>query len=305
VNLRQREAFRAVMISGGITDAGRLLNVSQPSVSRLIADLERNIGYRLFERRGGRIIPTPEAVSLYDEVERSFIGIAKIAETAREIRNFRPGRLWIAAMPSLCFDLIPGAIGQLVARYPSVRITVQTRSSQRIMNWMQSQRFDVGLAGAPFDHGGVDCLLRVSVPCVCALPISHRLATKKAIRVKDLAGEAIILGTQDLMLRPRLDALFRSEGVEPNVPIETSLSYVACHLAEQGLGIAIVEPFTAHRFSGDRLAVRPFAADVSFSFGMLAPQNRPVSALTRTFADILDRQLRNLVLLNGIRPSIS
>jgi DNA-binding transcriptional LysR family regulator len=141
--------------------------------------------------------------------------------------------------------------------------------------------------------------------CPRAVGISHRLATKKAIRVKDLAGEAIILGTQDLMLRPRLDALFRSEGVEPNVPIETSLSYVACHLAEQGLGIAIVEPFTAHRFSGDRLAVRPFAADVSFSFGMLAPQNRPVSALTRTFADILDRQLRNLVLLNGIRPSIS
>ena len=90
MNIRQVEAFRTVMMRGSMTVAAQEMRTSQPSISRLIAELEASIGLTLFERRAGRIRPTPEGLSFYREVERSFLGLENLAHAARDIRA--PGR---------------------------------------------------------------------------------------------------------------------------------------------------------------------------------------------------------------------
>src|SRR5690625_7672400 len=75
---RQVEAFRAVMQFGSITAAAQALGVTQPAVSRLIADLEYAISFLLFERRGARLLPTREAIELYGEVERMYYGLDRL-----------------------------------------------------------------------------------------------------------------------------------------------------------------------------------------------------------------------------------
>ena len=95
INLRQLEAFRAVMQTRSITRASELLFVSQPAVTRLIKDLEASVGFSLFQRLKKRLYPTPEAFSFLEEVELSFSGLDKINIAAREIRDRRypgPGR---------------------------------------------------------------------------------------------------------------------------------------------------------------------------------------------------------------------
>ncbi len=100
LNPRQIEAFRAVVLTGGVGMAAKLINVTQPAVSRMIRDLQQQLGLTLFERRGTGLVPTSEALSLYAEVERAFVGLERIAQMADELRTRRAGFLRIAALPA-------------------------------------------------------------------------------------------------------------------------------------------------------------------------------------------------------------
>ena len=91
LKIRQVEAFRALMQRHTVTRAAQALHISQPAVSRLLSDFESGVGFKLFERQQGRLLPTSEARVLYDEVERAFVGLDRIALAAQQIRAMRRG----------------------------------------------------------------------------------------------------------------------------------------------------------------------------------------------------------------------
>jgi DNA-binding transcriptional LysR family regulator len=88
MNYRQLEAFRATMRSGSVTAAAKALFISQPSVSRLLRELEHSLGIRLFFHQKGKFSPTREAELLFEEAERSFVGLKAIRKAADQINNF-------------------------------------------------------------------------------------------------------------------------------------------------------------------------------------------------------------------------
>src|SRR5438270_2131331 len=120
LNPRQVEAFRALMLTASTVRAAEVMHVTQPAVSRLVRELQDALELRLFERRGTRLVPTSEAVSLYAEVERSFVGMERIAQAARDLRARRAGRLRIAAMPALCNGFLPRFTGGFLAAHPQL-----------------------------------------------------------------------------------------------------------------------------------------------------------------------------------------
>ena len=107
LNPRQIEAFRTVIVTGGITAAAQALNVTQPAVTRLIQDLQYALGLPLFVKRGARLVPTNEALSLYREVERQFVGLERIENAARNLREGRAGSLRVAALPAFNVGFLP------------------------------------------------------------------------------------------------------------------------------------------------------------------------------------------------------
>ena len=111
MNLRQLEAFAAVMKSGSVTHAAQSMHLSQPAVSKLIADLEHAIGFKLFVRtRGSALTVTPEAEFFFHEVERSFMGIDALKRIASDIRNLSAGNLHIVSLPALAYSFMPRVI---------------------------------------------------------------------------------------------------------------------------------------------------------------------------------------------------
>src|SRR5690606_11063651 len=109
MELRQLEAFAAVMSTGSVTAAGRLLGRSQPAITRLIQELEAEIGYALFTRNGPRVTPTEQGFLLYDDVERALVNLQQIRNRAEEIArgDARPRRL--AATSALSPGVLPAA----------------------------------------------------------------------------------------------------------------------------------------------------------------------------------------------------
>src|SRR5260370_30393698 len=115
INARQVEACRAMMLTGSVTEAAKLMAVTQPAVSRLLRDFQALLKMELFERRGSGLVPTASATALYMEVERSFVGLERIAAAAEEIRGRRTGTLRIAAMPALSNGYLPRPTGGVLA----------------------------------------------------------------------------------------------------------------------------------------------------------------------------------------------
>jgi DNA-binding transcriptional LysR family regulator len=273
-------------------------------VSRLIADFEGDVGLDLFRRDRGRLRPTPAAERLFEAVEQSFTGLDRIIEAAKELRDHRDVELGVAGMPALSLEILPDAVARFVTRHPGARVTMQVRSSQRIVGWIASQRFDLGIAGPPYDVRGVTEALRCAVPCLCALPRGHRLASLDTIRARDLDGETLILFTADQQLRHVVDRILDREEVRRTSRVETSLSVVACRMAEQGLGIALVDPFTARFYANRDLLFRPFRPEVTFSFGIVVPSTREVSADRDALLALLRSSLETVSLPCGVQVRV-
>ena len=286
MRMRQVEAFRAVMVSGGVTAAATLLHVSQPSVSRLIADLEREVGFSLFERRNGRVIPTAQAEALYEAVQRSFAGLELLDQAARRIRAHPVGTIRVAALSALAGGVLPRAIARFAARYPDITVTVESLGQRGIEDRVFLGQADIGLAVEAPVRDGVRSARLVEAEYVCILPFGHRLAERPAIEAGDLAGEAFIGPMHEAdALWFGIDKVLEAHGVEVVRRLETQHAFPAYAFVDAGLGVTVAEPFSAPLFHRLGVAVRRFRPRLAVSFALLEPEIGPTPPVIAEFRD--------------------
>jgi DNA-binding transcriptional LysR family regulator len=287
LNLRHIEAFRAVMVAGSVVGAARLLNVTQPGVSRTISLLEMRLGYPLFERRGRRLVPTPEAEALHREIEPIYSGIERIGAVAQDIRFQRAGALRVATLPALAQGLVPRAIARFLAERAHVTVFVQSLPSRQIAELVATRQFDVGVVELPLSRPAIEIEpLEISRSMV-VLPAHHRLVARKTVSVKDLDGERMILLSQHSYVRYLIDDAFASAGMAAQVVAETPSSSMACALVAAGAGITLVSRWTAEPFAGPEIEVRPLKEALDWRYGLIFPAARQRMALAAAFAQEL------------------
>ncbi|WP_210395544.1 LysR substrate-binding domain-containing protein [Motiliproteus sediminis] len=299
ISFRQVEAFRAVMIAGTTTGAAEILYVSQPAVSRLLSDFEQSVGVQLFERQKKRLVPTPEAMILFEEVEKSFVGIEKLARTAEELKVFHRGTLRIVCMPALAQDFLPQVVSEFMARHDGVAVTLQVRSSQQVADWIANQHFDIGISAIKVSDPAIEVRELASSALLCALPPGHRLATKAVIVPADLEGEQFVsLGTEQ-SVRYQVDEVFEKAGVQRKLLFDTQVSHVACAYVLAGGGVSLVDPATAINYAARGLVVKPFEPMIPFNYNILYPVTRSQSQLGKEFIALLRQRLQQLAAASG------
>jgi DNA-binding transcriptional LysR family regulator len=282
---RQVEAFRALMLSSSTVRAAESLHISQPAVSRLVRDLQEALGLTLFERRGTRLVPTSEAIALYAEVERSFVGLERIAQAARDVRERRAGVLRVAAMPALCNGVLPRFAGAFLAEHDQVGFALEGLISSAVLDRVVNEQCDIGFAAAPIEHAAVAHRKMPSLPYVAVVPEGHRLARRRVLRPRDFAGETFIRLGPTTPSRFRIDDVFSRHGIDRPVRIETPLSEIACALVAAGAGVSIVDPFTAREYATRGVVARAFEPVLQFQVAALYPAHRSPSPVARDFID--------------------
>jgi DNA-binding transcriptional LysR family regulator len=285
MKIRQLEAFRAVMVWQTVTRAAEALHVSQPAVTRLIADLEESVGFQLFSRIRGRLHPTAEGEALYEEVERSLVGVERIARTAEEIRSLQRGTLQVASAPALALSFLPRAIASFLETHPEVRISLANHSSRTVLDMVVGERCDVGFVILAMNHLSTHGERLLSTRMVCALPKDHRLAGRALIVPGDLKGERFVSHPRSLATRMQIDALFASYGIDRELQVETQVSAGLCAMVAAGLGISLIDPITAMEYPDDSVKFLPFEPIIQTDFSVLTPARRPPSTLVRAFTD--------------------
>jgi DNA-binding transcriptional LysR family regulator len=286
MNLRQLQAFKAVMHEGTVTQAAHLMGVTQPAISSMIANLEQDVGFALFRRHKGRVHPTPEALHLFDEVEKALSGMDKVLRAARDIKDLSVGQLQVASLPGPSLVFLPRVVAEFIEARPGVTVSLQTRSSLQIKEWIAAQLYDIGLAELPVDDPAIE-VEALSFNCVCVMPAGHALAREEVITPHHLSGLPIIALSRDHMTHFRLRDAFLAAGVPWSPRCECQLFAPACSLVAGGAGIAVVEPITAANYADRGLVSRPFEPRIPFDIGLLYPAMRPRSNLAREFTVLL------------------
>jgi DNA-binding transcriptional LysR family regulator len=252
------EAFRAAVMNGGISVAADALETSQSSVSRLIADLQKVVGFQLFVKHGRTVKPTEEALALMGKVQQSFLGLEDIARFSEQLRKQRMGRVSIAAIPALGHSIMPDAMKFLRGKYPDVVVSLDIASSIEVVRSVSNRKTDIGFAAHRLALGEVEYLAEFTADCVCIAAPGALQGGGEFMTLQDLAGRPFVALTG--AIQKRLEASMGELGVDLHVVAEASQSLTASELAMRGIGLAVVDPFTAvlHRArGGTSLPLRP------------------------------------------------
>jgi len=295
ISHRHIEVFRAVMTTGSVTSAAEMLFTSQPTISRELGQLEYLLGFPLFDRVRGRLRPTARALTLYDDVQRSYIGLDRILATAANLKACEQGQLSIICMPSLSHSPLPAVCRRFMADHPGVGISITPQDSPLLEEWLTAQRHDLGLTERTAPPPGTSLEPLLVADEVCVLPMGHRLLAKQVVHPEDFEGERFVSLSPTDPYRKQVDELCRQHGVVRDMVLETHSAVSVCSMVQEGIGLAVVNPLTAQAFAGKGLELRRFSASIPFHVNIVRPEHRPSSVLTDHFVEALKAEAEALL----------
>ena len=156
MRLRQIEIFHAVYNTGSISNAARLLHVSQPSVSKVLSHAEMQLGFQLFLRIKGKLVPTSEAHSLIKEVHKIYQQLNAIKNTSENLKEHTHGHIRVVCMPALGLNLLPLAIEKFHGKFPHVTLNVQTKHYDQLIESLYEHESDLALVFTSREHPSIE-----------------------------------------------------------------------------------------------------------------------------------------------------
>ena len=287
MRLRHIEVFNAVMLTGSVSGAARLISVTQPAVSRILQHAELQLGFALFQRSKGRLVPTPEALTLYPHIERLF---SQLDEVQRLAANLKTGggvtALRVLTVLALSYEILPHAIKLFRVKNPDVPISVKALHSPQIVSALALQEADVGFLFSPVVHSALAQEHLADGRMVCIAPkgmLAARLLKRGSITLADLLKVPVIgLDVLDPIGRS-LNQACREAGVGLQFNITVQTYHSALALAHHGLGVALIDNCSAASADLSRVDVLALEPLIPVPIKALFPAGKPGSVLVRAF----------------------
>lgn len=250
-----------------MTGAAKALGKSQPVVTRLIQDLEQELGFPVLHRNGPRIGPTAQGIAFFAQAELFLSGLRTISERARSIETAQARPVELASISAIAASVVPLALQDIPADQFPQHVHLQSTASENVVQAVVARTADVGIASLPLDNPGVDVHWVGEVPCVAVVAASDPLANRDMLRPEDLQGRRLISSANPYRLRMRIDKALAEQSIETGGVIDSNATYVSLSLARAGLGVAIVESVTIIGLPIKDVVVLPLAFHIPVLLG--------------------------------------
>lgn len=282
--LRDIEVICAVIVEKKTTGAAQRLGISQPAVSRAIAKIEERIGRILFHREGGRLLPTADALALYERSQPIF-------ETLRTVEILGRGdqalSLTILCPPTISTLFMETEVAAFARINPDVHISYDIASLREIPPAIAERQGDLGIIDANVLHSGLVQETFIDTQAVCIMPSGHPLSKLSVVTPQDLDGVSYVAIKRRHSLRGALDQIFAAAEVHPRFVIETDAALSAARFVRAGMGVSILNPFPLVLEDEGATVAVPFEPKVPFRTNFVFPASTPVSSSARMFVDFL------------------
>ncbi|XEV15934.1 LysR family transcriptional regulator [Vibrio alginolyticus] len=292
MNLRQLEVFYAIMQAGTVSGAARLLHVSQPNVTRVLAHTEQQLSFALFERVKGRLVPTQEAKALLPEAEKVYQQLGQFRSLTNKVKQGTQ-HLRVGAPPVSAAHLLAPTVA-LLSKEHSISFELLTANRDELCSGLLKHELDVAIAFGeetpPAIMGHV--LLKENLALIA--PKSAAIPAEKTVILEELISHDLpIIGLDSrdplgLLLHQTLSA--RDEHYQHAITVRSYSA--AAELVKNEAGFAIVDPWTAKQYRQDNaVSVHALEPNMSFSVSILFAEHTPQSIATKQFITALKQQM--------------
>lgn len=283
MRLRHIEVFHAIYLSGSISSAAKALNVSQPSLSKTLQHAEDQLGFKLFRRVRGRLVPTDEAHVVFRESSEVYAKIETLKQACRSLRNGDAGHIRLAVLPVAGLAAAPAAIARFRQRHPGITFDIRTYHHDEALRALFDRSSEVAFV---FD--------RASHPRLKTLPLGQGelvLLCKRGdfpesgerVPIAAVAGRDFIGITASGPVGDLLALELNQLEAELREVVSAHTFYVAAALVREGVGVTIVDELTARAMSDEALTFKRLEPPVRFEICAIHLEDRPPSHIAAQF----------------------
>lgn len=292
LTLRQIEVVRAIMVTGTIAGAAKLLRVSAPGISRVMKYSETALGVRLFDRRGGRYVPTPEARNIFRLLDSIYSKIEDLQFAVKALGKGAGQELQFASVPSIANVMVPRAVELLRRRFPNLALAIDILKIEEAIDYLLLGRGEVVAISSRFDHPIINFEPLASGRLFCIVPENSELAARGSITPKEMAKHPLIgIDPNDpygsIMARVLEDAR-----VTYRMNIKARFGSTVCSLVAAGLGIAIIDEFTVAYDRVPGVKTIEIEADSTFPTFAAYRNDVPLSVYAEVFIEALRSEMQ-------------
>lgn len=293
ISSRHIEVFYHVYNEGSLTRAAKVLNVSQPLVSKTLAYAEHKLNLKLFVRHARRISPTPEADILFKHAAEVNHQISKFNNIAENLVTEPSSIINIGCTPSLGLGLLPNLLNKYLRLNPGTKFNIVNLQSLELEDQLKELTFDMVICFNPSDselftktilHSGKLVLIasKKNPPREGIYKLS-KIKKEPFIKIKNLKTNAA---------QNNLDEVLAGEGIAVNWIAETETIQVAKAMVEQGSGYSIIDDFSANIY-GDGISIHEIQPDIGYQICMVSNKEKPLSVGASSFIQYLEKQAGN------------
>ena len=298
MNLRQLEVFQAVMQTGNMSAAARLICITPSAVSKTISHTELQLGYKLFTRGKGTLAPTPEARVLFDESTLIHRKLDELKRIALNLRQSADGQVRLAAIPSISHEFLPLVLEKHLTRYPRVRIEVRTLHQEQMVEALLTRSVDFALGFYPHPHPLLTSTMLVSGPLYLVVT---REIWQRAVRARRqnamsfLASMPLVRLVGEDPMCQSINELASQLGVSGPAGVQVQTSRLALELVKRGMGWTVVDFLTASNLDAASLTAVPLPDLAPISLQMYFATHTPPGQDALRMIDMLPDLLHGVM----------
>lgn len=293
MRLRQIEVFHAVFVTGSVSGGARALGVSQPTVSKVLKHAEDQLGFDLFLRAQGRLVPTEKGRLLFAEISPIFEKINTLKKYTAGLAKDKAGHIRFAMTPAFGLEIAPRAVAAFSKSNPDMTIEVETQHSEQVVTSLLEGDVDIGLVFDAPQIPGVVSKTVAMTDLICVAPQGLLKSAGETVLIKSLEAYPLITPHEKSILgrflNQKLSDAF-SRPVDSRIVAETY--HIAKRLARQGAGVAIIDAVTAYSGDSSGLDFRAIDPGLSIKIDVVTRLNEPIPAYGQDFIDVLQSTLK-------------
>jgi DNA-binding transcriptional LysR family regulator len=287
LTLRQIEVIRAIMVTGTVGGAARLLNVSSPGISRIMKHAEASVGVKLFTRKAGRYSPTPEARAIFNQINGVYDKVEDLQFVISRIKRGVNAELKIGSVPSIANVMVPRAVADLRKAFPNLLIDIDILKLEDAVDYLLLGEGELVALSDKFDHPmlAFQPLARGRLKCIT--PEGHPLSRRSRVTAREIVKYPLIGVDPNDPYGRIMAGLFARHALNYEVTIHARFGSTVCALVTQGLGIAVVDEFTLAADQWPNIRALDIVEPTVFDTYVVHRRDAPLSSYGARFVNAL------------------
>lgn len=300
MELHQLRYFISIVETGSFSKAARRCYVTQPSLSQQIIKLEKELGKKLFDRLGTRIVLTDTGNALLPRARRI---LHEVGEIKSEIDNKNisgNGILSIGMIPTIAPFLLPSCLKSFKSKFPNAELRIHENLTENLIQMLIDFKLDIGIMSLPVENDLVEYKKLFDDPLIVSVPESYKLSAAKRVRIRDLENLPFIALDEEHCFGEQVQSVCYENQINPDVVCKTWNISTILNSVSLGSGISIIPLMTALTNKPENYVYKKIAENPSRAIVSVSYKNRSKKNLSLEFEKIIIEEYKKMLKQNRI-----